>query len=252
MTIHFARMAGVFAAGVGVESAVLGWLAKLPSSTLEWIAVASCPMLLSAVWELVKQRDVQVQPELATLPSMELVTSKADLYAVLFQGPDSIVRGARKTLAAAGGRSRDQAYLAAIAEALRRHEELEYTRVLFGDHDTADLVRHLDDVFELDRQPRALGGRRIRIARIALGGRLPERFIAASEKRAAVIIPSPNAVEEFDSCVVFNDPGFAIQLANHVKNLAGHGEAVDLSAEEWRAHRSRSSSARADGSTRVR
>lgn len=101
------------------------------------------------------------------------------------------VTGARECLVAAGSRSRDGRYLAAVEEALAGHPGLVCYRVLFGMPRHRVLRDHLVRLLELrDPADRTLGVKTLHIGMVKDTGSSPERFFCASERMAVVPIPS--------------------------------------------------------------
>jgi len=113
------------------------------------------------------------------------------------------VSGARECLVAAGSRSRDAGYLAAIEAVLAERPALVHYRVLFGPPHHQVLRDHLLRLLELrDPADRSLGIKTLHLGIVEDTLTAPERFFCASEQMAAVPIPSLTSAEAFDSGVV--------------------------------------------------
>jgi len=112
------------------------------------------------------------------------------------------VSGARECLVAAGSRSRDAGYLAAIEAVLAERPALVHYRVLFGPPHHRVLRDHLLRLLELrDPADRSLGIKTLHLGIVEDTLTAPERFFCASEQMAAVPIPSLTSAEAFDSGV---------------------------------------------------
>lgn len=112
------------------------------------------------------------------------------------------VNGARECLVAAGSRSRDTEYLAAIETVLAERPGLVHYRVLFGLPHHQVLRNHLSRLLELrDPEDRSLGIKTLHLGIVEDTVTRPERFFCASEQMAAVPIPSLTSAEAFDSGV---------------------------------------------------
>jgi transcriptional regulator with XRE-family HTH domain len=112
------------------------------------------------------------------------------------------VSGARECLVAAGSRSRDREYLAAIETVLAERPGLVHYRVLFGLPHHQVLRDHLLRLLELrDPEDRSLGIKTLHLCIVEDTVTTPERFFCASKQMAAVPIPSLTSAEAFDSGV---------------------------------------------------
>jgi hypothetical protein len=111
-----------------------------------------------------------------------------------------VLREAQECLVVTGSRSRDVPYLEAIEEALREKPALVHYRVLFGPPHHQVLKDHLAELLNVrDPDDRRLGFKTLHIGIIEDTQRRPERFFCACERSAAVVIPSMNVAESFDS-----------------------------------------------------
>lgn len=129
-------------------------------------------------------------------PSPRLLAGFGDLRAAML----STVNGARECLVAAGSRSRDTEYLAAVEAALAVRPGLVHYRVLFGPPHHRVLRDHLLRLLELrDPEDRRLGVKTLHVGIVEDTVTMPERFFCASEQMAAVPIPSLTSAEAFDS-----------------------------------------------------
>ncbi len=110
------------------------------------------------------------------------------------------VSSACECLVAAGSRSRDTEYLAAIESVLAERPSLVHYRLLFGPPHHRVLRDHLLRLLELrDPEDRSLGIKTLHLGIVEDTVTTPERFFCASEQMAAVPIPSLTSAEAFDS-----------------------------------------------------
>lgn len=152
---------------------------------------------------------------LATGAAPQLVAGFPQLQRALLD----TVTGARECLVAAGSRSRDGRYLAAVEAVLAERPGLVCYRVLFGVPRHQVLTDHLVRLLELrDPADRSLGVKTLHIAMVEDTGSSPERFFCASERMAVVPIPSLASHEAFDSGVVFG-PAVAARLVDHGRQV---------------------------------
>ena len=101
------------------------------------------------------------------------------------------VTSARYCLVAAGSRSRDSEYLAAIEAALVEWPGLVHYRVLFGPPQHRVLRDHLLRLLDLrDPRDRSLGWKTLHVGIVEDTVTMPERFFCASEQMAVAPIPS--------------------------------------------------------------
>ena len=141
----------------------------------------------------------------STIPTL-IADSPALLRANL-----SIVREARRVLYAVGSRSRDPEYLAAIEEALQRHPQLVYHRVLVGPLRRDELKQHLSRVLGIrDPAARVQGQKTVYIGQYTDTAEQPEVFLVGNEVRCLVTIPAlTSGVGDYSS-------GLAVTGARHV------------------------------------
>jgi hypothetical protein len=117
-----------------------------------------------------------------------------------------VVQGARQVLAIAGSRSRERAYLDAVANAVRAYPSLVHYRVLYGSPRHSALADHLRELLTIrDPGDRSEGMRTLNVG-IADADR-PERWFVASERQAVVVLPSLTAADAFDTGVVLGPAG---------------------------------------------
>lgn len=141
------------------------------------------------------------------------------------------VTGARECLVAAGSRSRDGRYLAAVEEVLVRRPGLVCYRVLFGVPRHRVLKDHLVRLLELrDPADRSLGVKTLHIGLVEDTDSSPERFFCASERMAVVPIPSLTSHEAFDSGVVFGS-AVAARLIDHSRQAYAAARRIETLAE---------------------
>jgi len=139
--------------------------------------------------------------------------------------------GARECLVAAGSRSRDGRYLAAVEDVLARRPGLVCYRILFGVPRHRVLKDHLVRLLELrDPADRSVGVQTLHIGLVEDTGSSPERFFCASERMAVVPIPSLTSHEAFDSGVVFG-PAVAARLVDHGRQAYAAARRVETLAE---------------------
>jgi len=148
---------------------------------------------------------------LAGNAALRLLTGFPELQQAML----ATVAGACECLVAAGSRSRDGRYLAAVEEALAGRPGLVCYRILFGTPRHRVLKDHLVRLLELrDPADRSLGVKTLHIGMVQDTESSPERFFCASEQMAVVPIPSLTSHEVFDSGVVFG-PAVAARLIDH-------------------------------------
>jgi hypothetical protein len=139
--------------------------------------------------------------------------------------------GARECLVAAGPRSRDGRYLAAVEEVLAERLGLVCYRILFGEPRHRVLKDHLIRLLELrDPADRSLGVKTLHIGMVEDTGSSPERFFCASEQMAVVPIPSLTSHEAFENEVVFG-PAVAAGLIDHGRQAYAAARRVETLAE---------------------
>jgi transcriptional regulator with XRE-family HTH domain len=137
------------------------------------------------------------------------------------------VNGARDCLVAAGSRSRDTAYLKAIETALAQRPGLVHYRVLFGPPHHQALKDHLLRLLGI-RNPaeRSLGYKTLYLGIVEDTIITPERFFCASEKMAAVPIPSLTSAEAFDSGIALGQVT-AMRLLDHGRQVYAGARRVE-------------------------
>jgi transcriptional regulator with XRE-family HTH domain len=141
------------------------------------------------------------------------------------------VAGARECLVAAGSRSRDGRYLAALEQALAGRPGLVCYRILFGAPRHRVLKDHLVRLLELrDPADRSLGVKTLHVGLVEDTVGSPERFFCASERMAVVPIPSLTSREAFDSGVVFG-PAVAARLIDHGRQAYAAARRIETLAE---------------------
>ena len=139
------------------------------------------------------------------------------------------VDSARECLVAAGSRSRDAEYLAAIEAALAERPGLVHYRVLFGPPHHRVLRDHLLRLLELrDPEDRDLGIKTLHLGIVEDTVTTPERFFCASEQLAAVPIPSLTSAEGFDCGVVLGAVA-ARRLLDHGRQAYAASRRVESS-----------------------
>lgn len=164
---------------------------------------------------------------LAAGAGLRLVAGFAELQRAML----ATVTGARECLVAAGSRSRDARYLAAIEEVLARRSGLVCYRVLFGPPRHQLLKDHLARLVELrDPADRSLGVKTLHIGLVEDTDSSPERFFCASEEMAVVPVPSLTSHEAFDSGVVFG-PAAAARLVDHGRQAYAAARRIETLAE---------------------
>ena len=163
--------------------------------------------------------------------ALRLLAGSAELQRAML----ATVAGRRECLVAAGSRSRDAGYLAAIEEVLAGRPALVCYRVLFGPPHHQVLKDHLARLLELrDPADRSLGVKTLHIGMVEDTDSSPERFFCASEQMAVVPIPSLTSHEAFDCGVVFG-PAAAPRLVDHGRQAYAAARRVETLAEIARA-----------------
>ena len=143
-----------------------------------------------------------------------------------------VVDSAMVSLAVAGSRSRDPAYLAAIEHVLKARPRVIHWRVLFGPPHRQVLMDHLLRLLELrDPADRSYGTQTLHLGMVNDQLREPERFFVASESQAVVTIPSLTAASNFDTGVVLTHPAQARALIEHAKQLYAGSAKLETPAD---------------------
>jgi hypothetical protein len=147
---------------------------------------------------------------------LQLVTSAAELSAALAE----VVREATDCLVAVGSRSREPSYLLEIEEALRRRPRVVHYRILIGPPHSQLFKDHLLRLIDL-RGSAATGrhGKTLHISMVQDPLTEHERFFAASDRGAVVILPSANSPANFDT-------GLFVRGGAYVQSLVQHGKAL--------------------------
>ena len=141
------------------------------------------------------------------------------------------VSSARECLVAAGSRSRDAGYLAAIEGVLAERPALVHYRVLFGPPHHRVLHDHLMRLLELrDPSDRSLGVKTLHLGIVEDTLTAPERFFCASDQMAAVPIPSLTSAEAFDSGVVLGTVA-ARRLLDHGRQAYAAARKIESSEQ---------------------
>jgi len=164
---------------------------------------------------------------LASSAALRLVAGFGELQQAMLD----TAAGARECLVAAGSRSRDGRYLAAVEEVLASRPGLVCYRILFGAPRHQVLKDHLVRLLELrDPADRSVGVQTLHIGLVEDTGSSPERFFCASERTAVVPIPSLTSHEAFDSGVVFG-PAVAARLVDHGRQAYAAARRVETLAD---------------------
>jgi hypothetical protein len=145
---------------------------------------------------------------------LQLVTSAAELTEALID----VVLGAHECLVTVGSRSREPLYLQEIERALAVKPNLNHYRILIGPPHSQILKDHLLRLIEL-RNPHANSRKTLHVGLLNNLTRDYERFFAASEQSAVVMLPSVNSPVNFDTGLVIRDP-------LHSQGLLQHGIAL--------------------------
>jgi len=164
---------------------------------------------------------------LAGSDGLRLVAGFAGLQQALLD----TAAGARQCLVAAGSRSHDGRYLAAVEDVLARRPGLVCYRIMFGAPRHRVLKDHLIRLLELrDPADRSLGIKTLHIGMVEDTGSSPERFFCANEQMAVVPIPSLTSHEAFDSGVVLG-PAVAARLIDHGRQAYAAARRIETLAE---------------------
>lgn len=163
-----------------------------------------------------------------------VVTSKIRLYDELFRGENSVVRSAQKSLMIMGSRSRDEGYLKAIEDHVSANPNIEHARILVGPAYNAVLEVHIQKLLEIaKRRNESNGDGRLVVSEFPLGGSVPERFVAASETKAVITLPSLNGGPLYDTALVIEDDIASQKLCGILATMAFERDAdyaVDVEA----------------------
>lgn len=150
-----------------------------------------------------------------------VVTSKARLYDELFRGENSVVRTAQKSLMIMGSRSRDEGYLRAIEDHISANPHVDHGRILVGPAQSEILEQHIQKLADIGgRRDESNGDGRLAVTEYPLGGSVPERFIAASETKAVITLPSLNGGRLYDTALVIEDDLASQKLCGILATMA--------------------------------
>ena len=150
-----------------------------------------------------------------------VVTSSNRLIDELYRQEDSVVKSARKYLYVMGSRSRDQPYLDAIESQIKLRPDLDHARVLVGTPKNDMLLQHVTELEKIYANRNISNGDgSIKVCDYELGGAVPERFIAVSETKAVVTLPSLNSPHGYDTALVIEDDAAAQKLGTILRSLA--------------------------------
>lgn len=155
---------------------------------------------------------------------MHLIADYDHLQAVLAD----VIAGAERYLAITGSRSRDPDYLARVERAVADHPDMTHYRVLYGPPRHGATKNHLRHLIRLV----AATGRtnvHVGIARDLL--RDQERFIVASERCAAIVLPSMSSIANFDTGLMIDDPEIATHYVAHVRQAYLGAEPIETRAD---------------------
>jgi hypothetical protein len=141
----------------------------------------------------------------------------------------AIVAEAKEWLGCTGSRSRDEDYLDAIKNALRKNPELIHYRVLFGAPRHPLLKQHLLELLEFrDPDSRAYGQKTIHLGLYPLNGVEPERFICANEKKAVMGLPAlAGGPGKEDMALLVTDADDVEGVKRYVHALYGRSELLE-------------------------
>ena len=150
-----------------------------------------------------------------------VVTTSKRLIDELYGRDDSVVKGARKFLYVTGSRSRDMPYLDAIESQVHLRPDMAHVRLLVGEPHHEILANHIARLKELasTRQP-SRGDAEITVCEYPLGGSLTERFIAVSDEKAIITLPSINNAYGYDTALILEDQGTAQQIGSIISTLS--------------------------------
>lgn len=185
------------------------------------LACASIPLTASLLFSsyLHTRKNSQIsalQERLSHPEHIRLVRTKRDLYDELY----STVSNAKELIITSGSRSRDARYLNKLREKLADSPNIEFYSILFGPPRYQVFKDHLERVLKQVPQQRVSDGTsNVHIAILQNPGRLPERFICASETKAVLPLQSFNRIDEYDSALVITDPKLVGELVAQFKNM---------------------------------
>ncbi len=182
-------------------------------------SVASFALLIGSI-NYCKHSDktiLALKKQLENPEHLRLVRTKHDLYSELYD----VIDKASQYLVVSGSRSRDPRYLQRIRDKLTSDLHVEHYVVLYGPPRSKNLEDHLRNLFATRPALTERDGvNNLHVVELPSAGRLPERFICASEKKAVIPIQSCNRISEYDTALVLTDPQIVAELASQFKNIA--------------------------------
>ena len=186
-----------------------------------WFTAAFPFVLLIALYLLVERALGQHKREVrqiveSHLPGQYFITDPNRLAIEM----SSTVKRADKFIAATGGRSRNKEYLDAIESKVLQKQDIEYFRVILGDHIHHELHAHLERLYGRSNV-------RIRWHKKEIYGN-----ILATEDRVILPYADPRP-GHFGTAAVLTDPSIATQYMQFVLRL--YGEADDITLEDLRS-----------------
>ncbi|WP_417281100.1 hypothetical protein [Celeribacter sp.] len=156
-----------------------------------------------------------------------VVTSKERLYDELWRGDNSVVKTAKRSLVVMGSRSRDKGYLDAIQAQLALYPSLEHARILVGSPHHAVLEEHIQELLKVAaKRDYSNGDGKVTVCRYELGGVVPERFVAASETKAVITLPTLNIGNSYDTALVIDDDAASQKLCSILATMARECQTV--------------------------
>lgn len=195
----------------------LGWW---PTS-LVMLACLSLPALFFLALGWLANRDdakhiEELHRRISDPEYIRIVRTKKELYDELY----SVIDEANQYLVVAGSRSRDEKYLRKIRDKISSSSHLEFYCVLFGRPRNKVFTDHLREIFNLVPPARTQDGTsNLHVALLPFGGRFPERFVCANEKKAIVPIQSLNRIDEHDTALILTNPQLVGELVSQFKNM---------------------------------
>ena len=139
-----------------------------------------------------------------------------------------IVQRAADRLFVAGSRSRDEKYLGAIEEQLKKHPDLIHYRVLIGPPRLAILKDHLLKLLQI-RSPDDLskGYKTIHMGMFANEYLQPEIFLCGNESSVLAVLPPMTGIGEFTTAAFFTDPELVDSYLRLTKDLYNKGRKIE-------------------------
>lgn len=212
-----------FTAGVAAIVKLLAWLTGFdPLPLIKWGWVATPGLLGVVIIRHLFPSEAKTRDSDDCLDQcVYVVTSSKRLIDELYGQEDSVVKGARKFLYVMGSRSRDQPYLDAIEAQIKLRPELAHARILIGAPKNDLLFQHIAELEKFyDSRNVSNGDGPIKVCEYEIGGDVPERFIAVSETKAVVTLPSLNSLHGYDTALVIEDDIAAQKLGAILSSLA--------------------------------